>query len=364
MTSTNPLSVVAQGDREIVMTRAFNAPRPLVWDALTKPELVRRWLGVFGNYSMATCEIDLRAGGRYRYVWTGPDNFRLGLNGVYREIMAPERLVYTESFEESWYAGEALNTTLLTEQVTQAGARTTVTTTSLFESQEGRDTALKSDMEKGVAAGYDALDRILDAAQIRATVAGRYRLRADRFERHVAAVRPDQWDNPSPCAKWSARDVVQHIIDMHGVMFRPLDRSLSPAPSVQADPLAAFKAARADIEAILADPALAGQEGDTPSGRLTTEQHIDRVPSADMVFHGWDLARATGQDDTMDPDEVQNTWAGLSSMPPEFLEQLRTPGAFGPGIEVFGPEVAVPADAPLQDRLLGAVGRDPHWRAR
>ena len=59
---------------------------------------------------MATCEIDLRVGGRYRYVWTGPNEFRLGLNGVYREIVAPERLVYTESFEESWYAGEALNT--------------------------------------------------------------------------------------------------------------------------------------------------------------------------------------------------------------------------------------------------------------
>jgi uncharacterized protein (TIGR03086 family) len=361
MTSTNPLSVVAQGGREIIMTRTFNAPRPLVWDALTKPELVSRWLGVFGDYRMATCEIDLRVGGTYRYVWTGPDSFRLAVNGVYREIVAPERLVHTESFEESWYAGEALNTTVLMEQAAPQSVRTTVTTTSLFESQDGRDAVLKSDMEKGVAAGYDALDRVLVAAQAHATVAGRYRLRADRFEQYISAVRSDQWDNSSPCAKWTARDIVQHIIDMHGVMLRPLDRSLSPAPPVSADPLAAFKAARADIEAILADPALAGHEGDTPSGHLTTEQHIDRVPSADMVFHGWDLAKATGQDATMDPDEVQQTWAGLSMMPPEFLEQLRTPGAFGPGIEVFGPEVAVAADASLQDRLLGAVGRDSNW---
>lgn len=360
MTTTLPLSIVAQGDREIVMTRAFKAPRPLVFDAMTKPELVRRWLGVFGDYVMAICEIDLRVGGKYRYVWTGPDNFRLGLNGVYREIVAPERLVYTESFEESWYAGEALNTVVLTE----FAGRTLVTSTSLFESQEGRDAALASGMETGVSAGYDALDRVLASAQERATVAGRYRLRANRFEQYVAGVRPDQWANASPCATWSARDIVQHIIDMHGVMLRPLDRSLSPAPSVQDDPLAAFKAARADIEAILADPELATQEGDTPSGRLTTEQHIDRVPSADMVFHGWDLARATGQDDTMDPDEVQGIWDGLMSMPSEFLDQLRTPGAFGPGVEVFRPEVAVPADAPLQDRLLGAIGRDPTWKAR
>ena len=360
MTTTLPLSIVAQGDREIVITRAFNAPRPLVFAAMTKPELVSRWLGVFGDYVMSSCEIDLRVGGAYRYVWTGPDAFRLAVHGVYREIVAPERLVYTESFEESWYAGEALNTVLLTE----LAGRTLVKTTALFESQEGRDTALASDMEKGVAAGYDALDRVLASMHDRATVAGRYRLRAERFERYVAAVSPDQWSNPSPCDKWTARDIVQHIIDMHGVMLRPLDRALSPAPSVHDDPLAAFKAARADIETILADPQLAGQEGDTPSGRLTTEQHIDRVPSADMVFHGWDLARATGQDATMDPDEVQSTWDGLMSMPPEFLEQLRTPGAFGPGIEVFGPEVTVPADAPLQDRLLGAIGREPHWQAQ
>jgi hypothetical protein len=94
---------------------------------------------------------------------------------------------------------------------------------------------------------------------------------------------------------------------------------------------------------------------------MTVEQHVDQVPSADMVMHGWDLARATGQDDTIDPAEVEGMWTGLSAMPPEFLEQLRTPGAFGPGVEVFGPEVTVPEDAPLQDRLLGMIGRDPAW---
>jgi len=187
----------------------------------------------------------------------------------------------------------------------------------------------------------------------------RYRARADAFEAKVAAVRPGQWSNQSPCRDWNARDVVGHIVEMHGVMLRPLHRQLSSAPSLEADPLAAFAAARADVQAVLDDPALAGMSCDTPSGRMTAAQHIDQVVSQDMVLHGWDLARATGQDDTMDPDEVQRLWTATSALPAELLEQFRTPGAFGPGVEVFGPEVKVPEDAPLQDRLLGMIGRDP-----
>ena len=147
-----------------------------------------------------------------------------------------------------------------------------------------------------------------------------------------------------------------HIIDMHGVMLRPLDRQLSPAPSIEEDPLAAFRAARADIEALLDDPALADMECDTPMGKMTIAEHIDGVVSLDMVIHGWDLARATGQDDTMDPEEVERMWPSMQSIP----DEMRIPGAFGPGIVVFGPEVEVPADAPLQDRLLGVLGRQPH----
>jgi uncharacterized protein (TIGR03086 family) len=357
MTSSRALSVEARGDREIVMTRTFAAPRHLIWEALTRPELLKRWLGVFDGWTMPTCEIDLRVGGAYQYVWRGPDGSRLGMHGLFREIVPPERIVYTEAFDESWYPGEALVTAVLDEQTGQ----TTLTMTSLFESREGRDMALQSGMEHGVAAGYDALDGVLAEMRARDSIAGRYRLRADAFERKVAAVRPDQWDSPSPCVAWTARDVVGHIVDMHEVMFRPLNRTLSPAPALADDPLGTFKAARADVEALLHDPALAATEVDAPAGRLTVEQHVDQVPSADMVLHGWDLARATGQDDTIDPAEVEAMWAGMSAMPAELLEQLRTPGAFGPGVEVFGPEVTVSEDAPLQDRLLGLIGRDPAW---
>ena len=190
-------------------------------------------------------------------------------------------------------------------------------------------------------------------------IADRYRRHADAFERKVAAVRADQWSNQSPCEAWNARDVVDHIISMHGYMLRPVDRGLSPAPSVQDDPLGAFQAARAGVQAVLDDPELAGIECETPTGRMTVEQQIDQVVSDDLVLHGWDLARATGQDDTIDPDDVARLWGMTTAIPAETMEKYRTPGAFGPGVEVYGPEVNVADDAPLQDRLLGLIGRDP-----
>lgn len=192
-------------------------------------------------------------------------------------------------------------------------------------------------------------------------IADRYRKRADAFERKIAAVRPDQWANPSPCAKWTARDVVDHIRTMHEAMLRPLNRRLGAAPSVAEDPLAAFRAARADVQAVLADPLLARTECGTPAGQLTAERHIDEVVSADLALHGWDLAKATGQDARMAPDDVVGLWVRTAAVPPDLMEKFRTRDAFGPGIEVYGAEVPVPDDAPLQDRLLGTIGRYPNW---
>lgn len=157
MKNTGTLQVTTPSDREIAMTRVFDAPRSLVFDALTKPELLKRWLGVFGGWSLAVCEIDLRVGGTYRYVWRGADGAEMGMRGVYREIVRPERIVATESFDEPWYPGEALDTMVLIEQ----GGKTTLTTTVLHESREARDGVLKSPMEQGVAASYDKLAELL-----------------------------------------------------------------------------------------------------------------------------------------------------------------------------------------------------------
>src|SRR5882762_9042358 len=125
MNNTGSLKLMTRGDREIVMTRVSDAPRSLVFDAFTKPELVKQWLLGPPGWSMPVCEIDLRVGGAYRYVWRHADGKEMGMGGVYREIVAPERLVCTELFDEAWYPGEALVTTILAEQ----GGRTTLTST-------------------------------------------------------------------------------------------------------------------------------------------------------------------------------------------------------------------------------------------
>ena len=120
------VKIVPSGDRDLVMTRAFDAPRTLVYDAHTKPELVRQWLLGPPGWSMPVCDMDVRVGGTYRWVWRHDTNkTEMGMGGVYREVKAPERLVSTEKFDEAWYPGESLNTLVLVEQ----GGRTTLTQT-------------------------------------------------------------------------------------------------------------------------------------------------------------------------------------------------------------------------------------------
>jgi uncharacterized protein (TIGR03086 family) len=179
-------------------------------------------------------------------------------------------------------------------------------------------------------------------------IADRYRVLADAFERKIAAVGPDEWSNQSPCEEWTARRVVGHVVEVHGMMLRPIGRQLSAARSVDDDPMEDFTSARADIEAVLDDSELAGTEYDGAFGRSRIESTIDQFLGLDLVVHGWDLARATGQDETIDPSEVARIWAWAQQLG----DNLRTPGVCGPAVEV-------PEDAPLQDRLLGILGRDP-----
>jgi uncharacterized protein YndB with AHSA1/START domain len=160
MINPGNLKVATQGDRAIVMTRDVNAPRSLVFDAFTKPELMKQWqLGPDG-WSMPVCEIDLKVGGAYRCIWRrDSDGSEMGMGGVYREIVPQERIVSTEVFDKAWYPGEAVVTVALSES---AGI-TTITQTVLYQSREARDGVLKTRMETGVAASYSRLAQLMES---------------------------------------------------------------------------------------------------------------------------------------------------------------------------------------------------------
>jgi uncharacterized protein YndB with AHSA1/START domain len=143
-------------ERETVITRAFNAPRRLVFEAWTKPEHVRQWYGLKAM-TMTVCDIDLRPGGAWRYVVAGPDGSEHGFSGVYREIAPPERLVYTEGYE-AMPGHDYLSTLTFDEQQ----GKTTVTMHLLYKSQEDRDGHLGSGMEAGMNETLDRLEALLE----------------------------------------------------------------------------------------------------------------------------------------------------------------------------------------------------------
>jgi len=153
------LTITTPTDREIVMSRDFDAPRSLLFDALTNLALLKRWFGLFGGWALSVCEIDLRVGGPFHFVWRNAEGASMGIRGVYREIVVPERIVHTEVFDG--YPSEAITTTVLIEHA----GRTTLTSTILYESREIRDAVLKSGMERGVKASYENLDRLLQSLQ-------------------------------------------------------------------------------------------------------------------------------------------------------------------------------------------------------
>jgi len=158
------LEVTTPSDVEIVMTRTFNAPRHLVWNAMTKPELIRRWLYAPEGWTMTVCEGDAKVGGTFHWAWNGPDG-KLGLtiSGVNREVVPPAKMVHTETMAlgDGVPLGELLATVVLTEREGKTHLRMTL----LFPSKEARDGALASGMERGVRAGYEQLDEILAAMQ-------------------------------------------------------------------------------------------------------------------------------------------------------------------------------------------------------
>jgi uncharacterized protein YndB with AHSA1/START domain len=153
------LEVTTPSDREIFFRRVFNAPKTLVFDCHTKPELVRRWLFGPAGWTMPVCRIDLRVGGEFRYEWRHTDGRTMGMGGVFREVVAPSRLVHTEIFDEDWTGGETVATTVFEEKA----GRTVMSLAVLYATKEARDGALRTPMADGMEAGYARLDDILAA---------------------------------------------------------------------------------------------------------------------------------------------------------------------------------------------------------
>jgi len=154
----NPTSFATPSDREVVVTRVVDAPRKLVWEAHTSPKHLPNWMLGPEGWSMPVCEVDLRPGGGWHFVWRRTDGTEMEMRGVYREVKPPERLVSTESWGEQW--PETVNTLVLTEK----DGKTTLTTTMLYASKEARDAALKTGMKEGMTQSYDRLSEHLRRA--------------------------------------------------------------------------------------------------------------------------------------------------------------------------------------------------------
>jgi uncharacterized protein YndB with AHSA1/START domain/DNA-binding transcriptional ArsR family regulator len=156
---TGETTVTTPSDREVVAARVFEAPRELVWSAYTEPDHLRRWMLGPEGWTMPVCELDLRPGGAYRFVWRKEDGSELTITGVHKEVEPPERLVATESWGDEW--PESLNTITFSEE----DGRTTITVTMLYPSKEARDAALATGMTDGMNQGYDRLEELLRSLQ-------------------------------------------------------------------------------------------------------------------------------------------------------------------------------------------------------
>jgi uncharacterized protein YndB with AHSA1/START domain len=155
MPNSEIFNVTTPTDREIVVTRVFNAPRNLVFDAWTNPKYVPHWMLGPDGWTMPVCEIDLRPGGLWHFVWRHSNGKEMEMRGEYREVQPPERVVSSESWGPDW--PETLNTAVFSEHA----GKTTATIVLLYASKEARDAALKTGMKQGMALSYDRLENYL-----------------------------------------------------------------------------------------------------------------------------------------------------------------------------------------------------------
>jgi len=332
-------TVTLPSDTEILITRTFEAPRSLIWDVMTTPRHLLRWWGP--DYCpLVSCDIDLRPGGGWRYVARDVDGDELAWHGTYREVVRAERMVSTEVFEGNPEA-EALSTTTLTER----DGVTTLEVRVQHASMKNRDGHVHSGMERGMQRSYDRLDDLLAVA---GTPAERFRRVAGRFTDRVEQVPPHAWPNPAPCAGWTARDVVIHLLEW---VPKVIGRSGIEFPDLPYDdPARAWTALATTLQAALDDPDTARRTFDAgPPGEMTVEAAIDMLVVGDVLVHTWDLAKATGLDERLDEDIAAAMLDGMLPMD----EVLRASGH-------YGPKVAVADEADVQTKLLAFTGRDPN----
>lgn len=182
-----------------------------------------------------------------------------------------------------------------------------------------------------------------------ASPAEEHRRVAGAFTATVKGVAPEAWGAPAPPDGWVARDVVRHLLEWFPAFLSSAGVTLPSAPSVDDDPLAAWTSQTEAVQALLDDPEVARQELDLPHlGKMPLERAIDMIYTGDVFLHRWDLARATGQDETLEAEKCAAMLEGMLPMD----EALRQSGHYGPRVEV-------PDDADVQTKLLAFIGRKP-----
>jgi uncharacterized protein (TIGR03086 family) len=175
----------------------------------------------------------------------------------------------------------------------------------------------------------------------------RYARIAAGFGDRVRRISDDAWNQPTPCAQWTVRDVVGHVVSVHRHVVAGLDASAPPPPATDADLAAAWTAATAEVLAALGDPDRAAAPVTGRFAPMPLEELIGRLLCSDTIVHTWDVARASGQDEQLDAAGVSYAFSML--LPAD--EAIRGPGSFGPKIEP-------PPDADEQTRFLCFLGRD------
>jgi uncharacterized protein (TIGR03086 family) len=180
-------------------------------------------------------------------------------------------------------------------------------------------------------------------------VGDRFRTVSSGFSARAEAVPAGGWDAPAPCEGWVARDVVAHLVEwVPAFFFERWNVEVLPQPGVDRDPAGAWESVRGTVQQALDDPAVAGHEADTPMGRQSFEDAVAAIVVGDVLVHTWDVARACGLDERLDPAEVHVLLAEMEGMG----EAMDASGHYGPPVEV-------PADADEQTRMLALTGRTP-----